>query len=255
MTGSPKRSALYSILIHAAVIALVLLATGGNHPPIGIVFEGMHDAVFLPSSHTAGGGGGQRDKTQASRGILPPRARRVFVAPVNRIVNTDPVLPMAPAILVPDDAPQTAIDLSAFGDPHGVAGPVSGGPGNGYGIGDGDGNGVGRRQGPGYGDGDGPGITGDGRFVGSLTAPVLLWKMEPAYADEARKAKIQGTVVLYVEIDAGGHARNIRVRQSVGFGLDERAIEAVERWRFRPAYRNGKPVPAGALVEVNFRLL
>jgi periplasmic protein TonB len=60
---------------------------------------------------------------------------------------------------------------------------------------------------------------------------------------------------LYIEIDARGQARNIRVRQSMGFGLDERSMEAVRHWRFRPAYRNGKPIPAAALVEVNFRLL
>jgi len=257
MTGSPKRSALFSILIHATAIGLVLLVTSGNHPPIERVFIAMEHALYLPPgpSHPyAGGGGGQRDSNPASRGILPPRARHVFVAPVNRILNTDPILPVAPAILAPEDSPAMRVDLSAFGDPHGVSGPPSGGPGGPYGIGSGLGNAVGDRNGLGYGPGDEPGISGRGR-IGSMTAPVLLWKSEPSYSEEARKAKIQGTVVLAVEIDEHGLARNIRVRQSVGFGLDDRAVEAIQHWRFRPAYRNGKPVPAMALVEVNFRLL
>jgi TonB family protein len=91
--------------------------------------------------------------------------------------------------------------------------------------------------------------------VGSVTEPVLLWKIEPEYTDEARRARVQGTVVLHIEVDTRGQAQNITVRQSLGLGLDERAIEAVRRWRFRPGYRNGKPWAASALVQVNFRLL
>jgi TonB family protein len=91
--------------------------------------------------------------------------------------------------------------------------------------------------------------------VGSVTEPVLLWKIEPEYTDEARRARVQGTVVLHIEVDTRGQAQNITVRQSLGLGLDERAIEAVRRWRFRPGYRNGKPWATAALVQVNFRLL
>ena len=110
---------------------------------------------------------------------------------------------------------------------------------------------------PGYGPGPGGGgITGGGGgFVDDVTQPVLLWKIEPEYTDEARRAKIQGTVVLRIEVDTRGQAQNITVRQSLGLGLDERAIEAVRRWRFRPGHRNGKPWATPALVQVNFRLL
>ena len=72
---------------------------------------------------------------------------------------------------------------------------------------------------------------------------------------DAMRAKVQGTVVLALEIDAEGKPRNIRVQQGLGLGLDEKAIEAVRRWKFRAGYQNGKPVTTGALVEVNFRLL
>ena len=69
---------------------------------------------------------------------------------------------------------------------------------------------------------------------GGVSAPALLYKVEPEYSEEARKAKYQGTVVLYVEVDTSGKARNLRVLRSLGLGLDEKAIEAVQKWRFRP---------------------
>ena len=84
---------------------------------------------------------------------------------------------------------------------------------------------------------------------------MLLWKNEPEYSEEARKAKLQGTVVLRIEIDARGQVQNIAVLRSLGLGLDERAVESVRRWRFRPGYSGGKPATTSAVVEVSFRLL
>jgi TonB family protein len=75
------------------------------------------------------------------------------------------------------------------------------------------------------------------------------------YSEEAIKKKIQGTVVLYVEVDPTGHARNIKVMRTLGHGLDERAIEAVNQWEFRPGMKDGNPVTVAATIEVNFRLL
>jgi protein TonB len=142
--------------------------------------------------------------------------------------------------------------LLQFGDPNGVPGPPSSGPGDGGGIGPGDGPGVGKNRGPGAGDGDpGPGVVGRGE----LTAPVLVWKIDPDYSDPARAAKVQGVVMLRVEIDGSGHIRNVSVDRGIGLGLDEKAMEAVRRWRFLPARRNGKAVSTSALVEVHFRLL
>jgi TonB family protein len=88
-----------------------------------------------------------------------------------------------------------------------------------------------------------------------VSAPSLIYKVEPEYSEEARKAKYQGVVVLYVEVDPGGRAGNLRVLNSLGLGLDEKAIDAVRKWRFRPGYKDGKPVTVVAIVEVNFRLL
>lgn len=88
-----------------------------------------------------------------------------------------------------------------------------------------------------------------------VTPPQLVYKVEPEFSEEARKAKYQGVVVLAIEVDASGNVRNIRVRQSLGLGLDEKAVDAVSRWRFRPGVVNGKPVTTEAVVQVSFQLL
>ena len=90
---------------------------------------------------------------------------------------------------------------------------------------------------------------------GGVSAPALILKVEPQFTEEARQAKLQGTVVLYVEVGPDGMAHNIKVQRPLGMGLDEKAIEAVSRWRFRPGMKDGKPVTVGATVEVNFRPL
>ena len=88
-----------------------------------------------------------------------------------------------------------------------------------------------------------------------VTAPVLLYKREPEYTEEARQAKYSGTVLLYIEVDPSGKATNIRVQHSLGLGLDERAIEAVRQWKFKPGYKDGNPVTVGANISVSFQLL
>jgi periplasmic protein TonB len=90
---------------------------------------------------------------------------------------------------------------------------------------------------------------------GGVTAPQLLYKVEPEYSEEARKAKFQGTVVLYVEVDPSGHAINPKVIRSLGLGLDEKAIEAIKKWKFKPGFKDGHAVTVAATIEVNFRLL
>jgi TonB family protein len=85
--------------------------------------------------------------------------------------------------------------------------------------------------------------------------PALLSKVEPAYTESARNARLQGTVELSLDVDPHGNATNLRVTHSLGMGLDEEAIEAVKRWRFRPAMKNGQPITMPAQVEVRFRLL
>ena len=84
---------------------------------------------------------------------------------------------------------------------------------------------------------------------------MLIHKVEPEFSEEARKAKYQGEVVLSIEIAADGTPRILRVVSGPGLGLDEKAVEAVRQWRFKPAYRDGRPVDSTAMVEVHFHLL
>ena len=91
--------------------------------------------------------------------------------------------------------------------------------------------------------------------VGGVTAPQLVYKVEPEYTEEARKAKHQGTVTLYAVVDADGRVSKVQVARSLGLGLDEKAIEAVKQWKFIPGKKDGKPVPVAASIEVTFRLL
>ena len=92
------------------------------------------------------------------------------------------------------------------------------------------------------------------RVGGGVTPPTLLRKTGPEYTEEARAAKFQGTVVLYVEIGPDGTATNIKVQRSLGMGLDEKAVEAVKKWQFSPGKKDGNPVTVAATIEVNFRL-
>jgi TonB family protein len=88
-----------------------------------------------------------------------------------------------------------------------------------------------------------------------VTAPSVLFKVDPEYTEEARVAKYAGTVVLTVEIYPDGTAQNIRIVKALGLGLDEKAIEAIGKWRFKPGAKDGEPVTVMANIEVNFRLL
>jgi TonB family protein len=89
---------------------------------------------------------------------------------------------------------------------------------------------------------------------GGVTPPKLLFNVDPEYSQEARAAKFQGTVILWLIVDPDGKARNIRVERSIGMGLDEKAIEAVRQWRFKPAMKGNEPVAVQVNVEVKFRL-
>jgi TonB family protein len=89
---------------------------------------------------------------------------------------------------------------------------------------------------------------------GAVSAPTLVYAAPPSYSDAARKAKYEGIVLLSLVVDEDGNPQNVRVIRPLGMGLDEKAIEAVRRYRFNPALKDGVPVPVEIKVEVNFRL-
>ena len=210
-----------------------------------------------PGKSGGGGGGGNNSPLPASRGKLPRFSLDPQLAPPTPIIkNENPRLAVEPTVRVPPEISLPQVDLSVFGDPFGADGPPSAGPGTGGGIGSGRGTGVGSGRGSGVGPGSGGGIGGGVfRIGGGVTSPRLLYKVEPEYSEEARKAKYQGTVMLAVEVWEDGLAHNIRVLRSLGLGLDEKAVEAVKQWKFSPGKKDGKPVRVAAQIQVSFRLL
>ncbi len=212
--------------------------------------------VLPPAKDAAGGGGGggDRDKLEASKGALPKLSREQLAPPVVVVRNDNPKLVVDPTVVVPPEIklPQ----IGNLGDPMSkVIGPASNGTGSGGGIGSGSGGGVGSGRGPGVGPGWGGGIGGGAyRVGGGVSAPRGIYTPDPEYSEEARKAKWQGTVVLWVVIGPDGRPRDIRVQRSLGMGLDEKAVEAVRTWKFEPAKKDGQPVAVQVNIEVNFRL-
>src|ERR1700683_5137111 len=87
-----------------------------------------------------------------------------------------------------------------------------------------------------------------------VPAPKVLHKVEPRYTLEARRATVQGTVMLEVLVDESGKAASSSVISPLGFGLDDRAREAVAQWTFQAAHKDGMPVKVLTTVEVKFRL-
>jgi TonB family protein len=86
------------------------------------------------------------------------------------------------------------------------------------------------------------------------TPPRAVYSPPPEYSEEARNARYQGTCVLLMIVESDGHTSHIRVASRLGMGLDEKAIEAVKRWKFTPAVKDGKPVPVQVAIEVAFHL-
>jgi protein TonB len=251
-----------SALLHVCAIALVLVSSVwiSRHPQevkervVSLV--GLSDYVLPASKQRAGGGGGggDRDMLAASKGSAPRFAREQIAPPAIVVRNEHPKLTAEPTVVGPPEIklPQTA----TLGDPlsH-ILGPPSNGTGSGGGIGSGGGGGVGSGEGPGVGPGHAGGIGGGVyRVGGGVSAPRVLYDPDPEYSQEARQAKYQGTVVLWVVIGPDGRAHDIRVQRPLGMGLDEKAIEAVRQWRFQPAEKDGHPVAVQVNVEVNFRL-
>lgn len=255
-----------SIAINGGIAALLLCLGLRSHylpvpqPPRGSHID-LHDfPLFSPARDDAshgGGGGGANDLIYPITGRVPDRSNAPLLPPqVPVLVN--PQLAINPAIAVPPDVklPDNPA-LPNLGVTHSSNTVIlSGGPGAEAGIGSGSKGGVGPGSGPGWGPGADRGA-GGGPYVpgrGGVTAPIPLYQPEAEFSDEARRVKYQGVCMISVIIDAQGNPQNPRVLQPLGMGLDEKALEAVRRYKFKPARKDGKPVPVLITVAVNFRL-
>jgi periplasmic protein TonB len=257
---------LNSLLVHCLVIVALILPfviSGWVQPvraksqvtPI-ILNPYLGEIPKGPNKMGGGGGGGDRSSTPASKGAIPKFARVQFAPPVAKPIIVAPLIPVTPTLLGPPELklPEMQANMQ-WGDPKGVLGPPSNGPGFGGGIGSGSGGGIGSGTGGGLGPGEGGG-TGDGVYSvgGGVSAPKEIFAPSPDYSEAARKAKFQGEVVLSLVVDAQGNPSDIHVVKPLGMGLDEKAVEKVRTWKFIPGKRNGVPVPVRVLLDVTFRL-
>ncbi len=248
-----KESFAFSLLGQVAVVALLVYFTScviRTTPGIDKLPIRLQQLPLIFSGHS-GGGGGNFDKLPASHGVLPRASLdEQFVAPTVKVPTEMPRLPLEATIAV---APEVKIPQGGqLGDPMSQFSSVlSNGPGGPGGIGPGCCNGVGASEGPSFGTGP-RGVYPAGKL--GVTVPKVIYSPEPVFSDEARKAKTQGVVVLMLVVGQDGRSSDIYVQRSLGMGLDEKAIEAVKHWRFRPATLNGQPVATQIAVEVEFHL-
>jgi len=255
------RSMAYSLALQGTVV--VLLFTVSLNKTVQDKIKQAVTPLIAPDlaplkvqkqTSQGGGGGGNRSPIPEAKGRLPKLSTKQFVPPTEVVLNEHPRLTMEPTIIAPPDVPNN--NMPNIGNPLAAIGPPSNGMGSGGGIGSGSGGGIGSGTGAGLGPGSGGGFGGGAfRVGGGVSQPSVIYKVDPEYSEEARKAKYSGTVLLQLVVDVDGRAKSIRVMKGVGLGLDEKAIEAVQKWKFMPGKKNGSPVAVYATVEVNFRLL
>jgi protein TonB len=198
-----------------------------------------------PKLDKMGGGGGQRGPTPVTKGT-PPKFADTQIVPPNKPPLIEPKIHIEPTIEVQQDV-KMASSLPQIG--------IASSPLVGMSMGNGSGTGLGSGNGSGLGPGSG-GNTGGGprRIGGGVSAPVLIYSVEPEFSEEARKAKVAGNVLVNLWVGTDGLPSHVHVIRGVGMGLDEKAKEAVMQYRFKPAMENGRPVLVELNVEVNFQI-
>lgn len=260
-----RTSNVVSFVLHAGVVAGVLY--------LGLNFKVVVPAVrkvaassitlyappppprILPVApkQGGGGGGGAHQIVDPTRG-KPPEVVRQMPVLAPQILRIDhPKLAAEPTVQVkmPDQtrlpnlglaqSPQIALASQGRGGGSGFGSGLGGGLGAGRGIG----------NGPGSGGGYGGGVMSVG---GGVSAPVVIRSVEPEFTPEARSANFQGGVAIQLIVDTQGNPQNVHVIRRAGMGLDEKAVEAVRQYKFKPAMYQGNPVAVQLVIEVDFHL-
>jgi periplasmic protein TonB len=192
----------------------------------------------LPAKgNQSGGNGGSHDLVDPIQG-RPPKIELTPLAPPQIAIIDKPKLAVDPAIAaphiqLPDNSKMPNLGVLKSDNVT----LESNGPGPNAGIGWRGGGGVGPGDGPGWGPGS-EGVYVPGR--GGVTAPIPIVAPEAEFSDEARRQKYQGICMVALIVDAHGYPQNVHVVQHLGMGLDEKAMEAIRKYRFRPATKDGK---------------
>jgi periplasmic protein TonB len=202
----------------------------------------------LPEMPAGGGGGGVRTPVKPVETEVKPIKPAEIVQPTDKTVPEDvppPATTNTETTDVDDFTSTGETGDGPIGDPNLPIGPGFG-PGKG---------------GPGVnpnGDGDGP-VAGEGesqpiRFTVGMTKPEPIRQIQPRYTENARRAGVQGAVILEAIIDEQGNVTDVRVLRGLPMGLDREAVSAVQQWKFRPAMMASKPVKVYFNLTVNFTI-
>jgi protein TonB len=252
MKQDPKATAT-AIGIWAMVVLLFIFWGARKIQQIQIQKQLALTAITTPppmpvQKTTMGGGGGQRGPTPVVKGHLPKFADIQITPPKAPPLEQPKIRMPDPTIEVQKDLKMANNTMPNIGMPTSpVVGTSSMGNGSGSGLGSGNGSGLG----PGSGGNFGGGLR---KVGGGVSEPVLVTQVEPEFSEEARKAKFMGVVTVDLIVDKNGNPQNVHTVRGVGMGLDEKAVEAVKQYKFRPARENGQPVAVEMNVEVNFQI-
>ena len=242
-----------AIGLHAVAIGLIAVLIASKVPMAAPVKQAVISLMtppppppIAPKAKQIGGGGGQHDLGPVTQGHLPKLAQQQIVPP-KAPPTIPPKLAVEPSVVVQPDLKLADNKMPDLGMPNSNLKGFSMGNGNGTGIGSGDGSGIG----PGSGGNIGGGVYQVG---GSVRPPIAIFTPDPEFSEEARKAKFSGNVMVSLIVDPSGKPRNVHVLRGVGMGLDQKAVEAVEQYKFKPAMKDGKPVAVYVNIEVNFQI-
>lgn len=241
--------------IMALAILLGMRAAINHFPPTPpgahVDISPLHIFAPLQARPSDGGnGGGTNDLIDPIEGRNPKFANTPIVPPMAPLIQ-QPKLPAEPAIDIrmPDDSSMP--NIGVHNSPNVTL--DSNGPGTHGGMGTGKNGGSGPGSGnSGWGPGDGSGVYVPGQD--GVIAPTLVYAPDAEFSDEARRSKYQGVCMVSIIVDTHGNPQNAHVIRTLGMGLDEKALEAIRRYKFKPATRNGKPVAVVMNVRVDFRL-
>jgi len=248
---SNRSSTAYAVAVHAMAIFLIGFVVRAQirdvervHSSIRLVDPALE--MMSKSADRSGGGGGQKGDAPVSKGHLPKIAEQQVAPPMNPPL-VQPKMALEPTIDLQQDVKMADNVMPNVGMPNSPLAGVSMGDGRGGGIGPGDGPGVGAGRG---------GNTGGGlrRVGGGVSQPEVIYSVEPEFSEEARRAKVSGDVDVYLQVDEHGNPTHVHVARGMGMGLDEKAVEAVKQYRFKPAMENGRPVAVEMYVVVNFQI-
>lgn len=258
-------SSVISFFMHVAIITFVLWFALQAHKQIVLpqrtavapvdIMPYIPMTVVAPKTMSGGGGGGARQVVEASKGHAQ-LVVKTQVAPPEILKIGHPKLTETPTEVMPQQVKLPDNKMPTFGDTQSAQVTMaSQGSGRGSSFGQGAGGGIGSSRGAGMGVGSVGGYGGGIMTVGGgVAAPQIIHAVQPEFTDAARQTKYQGIVSIQMIVDTEGNPEDMRVVRHLGMGLDQKAIEAVRQYKFKPAMYQGHPVSVQMLIDVEFHL-